>query len=87
MATLNTLIDVIPNSPLKPKAEASEEAGFPPKPISRVSLAEQLRSLLSDSVILTAESEGYAESLKRWAESAEKQAVSESHVSFAWPFH
>jgi hypothetical protein len=43
-------------------------------------LAEVLRKQLSDSVVLNASSDGYQDSLKRWSESAEREAVREGYT-------
>jgi hypothetical protein len=43
-------------------------------------LAKVLRKQLSDSVVLDASSDGYQDSLKRWSESAEREAVREGYT-------
>lgn len=38
-------------------------------------LVKELRASLHDSQVLTTESEGYAESIKRWSDAVEMRAV------------
>lgn len=38
-------------------------------------LVQELRSSLQDSQVLTSESEGYAQSIKRWSDAVEMKAV------------
>lgn len=43
----------------------------------------ELRSTIKSSTVLSPDSEGYAQSLKRWSESVEKEAVSVLYLSLA----
>jgi hypothetical protein len=76
MATINPAADVVVDTPVKPDGVSSVAEVGPTTPPISASLGEELRNLLKDSTVLTPNSEGYTESLKRWAESAEKPAVS-----------
>lgn len=48
-----------------------------------ITLAEELRASLQQSTVLTPDSEGYAEGIKRWSDAVEKRAV--GHPNFPTP--
>jgi hypothetical protein len=48
----------------------------PNRTLSDPDLVEELQASIKDSKVLTPTSDGYKESIKRWSDSSEKQAVS-----------
>jgi hypothetical protein len=48
----------------------------PDRSLSNPDLVEKLKASIKDSKVLTPTSDGYKESIKRWSDSSEKQAVS-----------
>ena len=58
---------------------AREETEQTSKPTR--ALVQELRASLKNSTVLTPESEGYTQSIKRWSDAVEKKAVRERQTS------